>query len=201
MSAQLKGVREIKWGSSDSGLRVARSPSVKTTTAAYWLGLPVPVLLFVADLSSGNVHFVAVKEEIRRQCDKLDSQQTISLKLAEKFDLKSKYGLDLLRRLYARERLHEQFTFHVTNLISQVNVFGEFIQANQNRDIFMEVETERHLQFRVLYESSWMASLYLENEWSVESLSELYKKDRKEWKDSWPRSFRCRNKRDRGLSF
>ena len=64
MSAQLKGVQEIKWGSSDSGLRVARSPSVKTTTAAYWLGLPVPVFLFVADLSSGNVHFVAVKESV-----------------------------------------------------------------------------------------------------------------------------------------
>ena len=185
MSVQLKGMQEIKWGSAVGGSRVARSPSVKTTTAAYWLGLPVPVFLFVADLSSGNIHFAAVKEDIRRQFDKLDSQQTISLKLAERFDLKSKRGLEQLRWLYARERQHEQFTFHVTNLISQVNVFGEFIQENQNRDIFMEVETERHLQFRALYESCRMASLYLDNEWLVEPLSELYENDRKEWKDDY----------------
>ena len=54
---------------------------------------------------------------------------------------------------------------------------------NQNRDVFMEVQTEQHLQFRALYESCRMASLYLEDEWTVESLAELYRKDRTEWKD------------------
>jgi hypothetical protein len=86
MSAQLKGVQEIDWKPSDGGFRVARSPSVKTTTAAYWLGLPVPVFLLVADLSAGNIYFVAVKEGIRRRFEKLESQDTISFKLVDKFD-------------------------------------------------------------------------------------------------------------------
>jgi hypothetical protein len=185
MSAQLKGTQDLKWESSDDGLRVARSPSVKTATAAYWLGLPVPVFLFVADLSARNVHFIAVKEEIRTQFANLESQKTITFKLADRFDIKSKEGLELLRWLYVRERLHEQFAFHITNLISQANVFGDFIRENQNRDIFMEVDVERHLQFRALYVSCRMASLYLENDWAVEPLSELYKRDREEWKDDF----------------
>jgi len=47
----------------------------------------------------------------------------------------------------------------------------------------MEVEEDDHLQFRALYESCRMASLYLEGDWKIEPLSELYKKDRTEWKD------------------
>jgi len=39
MSVQLKGVNELNWQCSDSALRFARSPSVKTTTASNWLGL------------------------------------------------------------------------------------------------------------------------------------------------------------------
>jgi hypothetical protein len=183
MSAQLKGVQQIKWKSSQDRFRAARSPCVKTTTAAYWLGLPVPVFLFVADLTARNIYFVAAKEEIRRQFDQLESQDTISFKLVDEANLKSKGGLELLRWLYARERLHEQFSFHITNLINQVRVFGNFIRDNQNRDVFLEVEAERHLQFKALYESCRMASLYLENEWTIEPLSELYKKDWDQWKD------------------
>jgi hypothetical protein len=185
LSAQLKGVRKIDWKSPHDGLRAARSPSVKTTTAAYWLGLPVPVFLLVADQSSRDIYFVAVKEGIRAQFDKLNSQDNVSFKLADKLSLKSKGGVGLLRWLYERERLHEQFSFHITNLINQADVFVDFIQANQNRDSFMEVEAERHLQFRALYESCRMTSLYLMNEWTVEPLNHLYRKDRREWKDDY----------------
>jgi hypothetical protein len=183
MSVQLKGEQAIDWRPSEGGLRVASSPSVKTTTAAYWLGLPVPVFLFVADLTAENIHFVAVQEGIRAQFDKLDSQKTISFALRDKLDLRSEVGLSLLDRSYARERRHEQFSFHITNLINQIDAFADFIRVNQNRDIFMEVEAERHLQFRALHESCRMASLYLEHEWTVESLSDLYAKDRDKWKD------------------
>ena len=180
MSAQLKGVQGLSWTAEE-----VRSPSVKTTTAGYWLNFPVPVFLFVADLTTKNIHYVAAKEEIRTQFYKLNDQGTISFKLTKSHDFASKTGLELLRRLYARERLYSQFSFHITNLITQVGSFSDFISANQNRDIFMEVDVARHLQFRTLYESCRMASLYLLNEWDVESLEELYKMDRNEWKDDY----------------
>jgi hypothetical protein len=47
----------------------------------------------------------------------------------------------------------------------------------------MEVEAERHLQFRALHESCRIASHYLEHQWTVVSLSDLYAKDRDEWKE------------------
>ncbi len=185
ISVQLKGVKTIDWKPSDEGFRLARSPSIKTTTAAYWLGLPVPVFLFVADLSARNIYFVAAQEAIRAQFDNFDSQDTISFKLADRLDLKTDGGLKTFRWFYARETLHSQFIFHITNLINQVQMFGDFIRENQNRDIFMEVEAERHLQFRALYEACQMASLYLNHKWPMEPLPELYKMDRDEWNNDY----------------
>ena len=56
MSVQLKGVKGLGWKDS-KGIRSARSPQIKTTTANYWLLLPVPVFLFVADLEKGDVYY------------------------------------------------------------------------------------------------------------------------------------------------
>ena len=47
----------------------------------------------------------------------------------------------------------------------------------------MEVEEDDHLRFRALHESCRMAALYFDKEWKLDSLHELYKKDRAEWKD------------------
>ena len=185
ISVQLKGERNLEWKPSDGESRVARSPSVRTTTATYWLGIPVPVFLFVADLTAENVYFVSVQECIRRKYDKLESQKSITFKLSDRLDVKSERGLAQLHWFYNREINHDQLVFHLTNLINQVEMFGEFIHTNQNRDIFLEVETARHLQFRVLYKTCKMASVYLYQEWAVESLNELYERDYEMWQDNY----------------
>ncbi|WP_191229224.1 DUF4365 domain-containing protein [Aurantiacibacter xanthus] len=185
MSAQLKGVGSITWKKGNGGQQLAASPQIKTSTAAYWHGLPVPVFLLVADLAAKDIHFVAVKELIRGDFEKLETQGSMTFPLSASLSLKSSDGPKLFRWLYARERLQPEFAFHITNLISQMDTFADFIRMNQNRDSFMEVEAERHLQFRALYESCRMASLYLESEWPLEELIELYRMDRRDWKGDW----------------
>jgi Domain of unknown function (DUF4365) len=71
MSVQLKGVREINWKEKDSS-RSARSPRIKSSTANYWLRLPVSVFLFVADLSAENIYYVPAQEALRAQFGNLD---------------------------------------------------------------------------------------------------------------------------------
>jgi hypothetical protein len=184
MSVQLKGTERLGW-TNDGTDKTARSPSIKTSTAAYWLRLPVPVFLFVADLSEENIYYVSVEESIRSQYGKMDDQATIRFTLRGEQSLKSPIGLLSLLRFYKRERAHEQFSFHMMNLLSHVEMFSDYILEHQNRDTFMEVEGDAHLQFRALYESCQMASLYLKHEWPLESLNELYAKDRAEWNDEF----------------
>jgi hypothetical protein len=186
VSAQLKGVDAIDWKKGKEGeLKSAASPQIKTSTANYWHGLPVPVFLLVADLAARNVYFVPVKEHIRANFDKLLEQDTLTFPVLEIQSLRSPDGDELFKQYHARERLQPQFAFHMTNLISQMQTFAESIRENQNRDGFMEVEAERHLQFRALHESCRMASIYLDGKWPLETLVDLYKRDRDDFKDQW----------------
>jgi len=187
VSVQLKGVDQIDWqiGDSANGSRRGASPQIKTTTANYWLGLPVPVFLFVADLTAKIVYFTPVESSLRAQYEKLVKQETVTIKLLEDANLSSENGYKLFRLLVAREQLQPQFVFQVTTLLSSVQTFGDFILGNQGYDMFLDVDDERHLQFRAIYDCLQTSALILQGHWNIESLNELYKRDRAEWKDEY----------------
>jgi len=184
ISIQVKGVDKLDWKETESGVKTARSPSIKTTTASYWLYLPVPVFLFVAELSSRKIYYVSVKESIRSQFENLSKQDSLTFKLFDELNIESKVGAGLFDWFIARERAQPQFAFHVVNLLSHIESFVDFIVYNKARDCFMEVEANRHLQFRALYEACRNVSLYLDKEWKIESLEELYDRDQEHWKNS-----------------
>jgi len=184
VSIQLKGVVKLDWKEAESGVRNARSPSIKTTTASYWLNLPVPVFLFVAELSSRKIYYVSVEEGIRSQFENLSKQDSITFDMIDELNIESEIGAALFDWFIARERAHPQFAFHITNLLSHIESLRDFIIDNQDRDSFMAVESERHLQLRALYETCRMVSLYLDKEWKIESLKELYVRDQEQWKDA-----------------
>ena len=153
MSVQLKATSKIDWKPFASGGKVARSPSIKSSTANYWLNSPVPTFLFLADLGKEDIYFIGVEDKIRRQFEKLEEQDSISLQLSDQFSLKKPAATQILRWMYVNERLHERFAFHITKLIGQLDTYANFIREYQNRDVFMEVDADVHLQFRDLYQN------------------------------------------------
>lgn len=184
ISVQLKGTASINWRGK-IGDRRATSPAIKTSTANYWERLPVPVFLFVADLAEKEMYFVPVEPFIRRSYEKLSSQDSISFPLLDTLRIGSEMGPGMLRAIAQKERLHRDIVFHITNLVSHAEEFSCFISANQNRDAFMEVETEAHLQFRSLYQSCMIAAKYLNIAWDIESLSEIYLIDQNSFQDEF----------------
>lgn len=204
ISVQLKGSEAIEWkalkakkgaktskegkakkGSDADRDNKARSPQIATSTANYWERLPVPVFLFVADVTESNIYFAPVEQTIRRDYAKLSSQETMTFPLIKGFSLSEKTGPAIVEFLGRRQRRHRDFVHHISALISHAEGFHEFIGMNQGRDSFMEVEAEAHLRFRALYQSCRMAANYIGIEWSIESLSDLYKADRAQFQDEW----------------
>jgi hypothetical protein len=55
------------------GERTARSPPIRSSTANYWLNLPVSSFLLAADLAVNKVYYVSVEEKIRTDFGKLES--------------------------------------------------------------------------------------------------------------------------------
>jgi hypothetical protein len=96
MSVQLKGIEKgIKW---KEGSRRARSPQIKSSTANYWLRLPVPVFLFIADLAAKDIYYVPAQEALRAQFGNLDKQDSVTFTLQDELRLTSKVGQALAVR-------------------------------------------------------------------------------------------------------
>lgn len=198
ISVQLKGTESLDWKApkkkadkrpkkKDMGNldHRARSPQIATSTANYWERLPVPVFLFVADINAGDIFFSSVEPVIRRNYDKLASQDTLTFSLLKGLSLSQKVGPHLVEWYAGRERLHRDFVSQISQLVSHAETFHEFIGMNQGRDSFMEVEADAHLRFRALHQSCQMAAAYLGVDWKVDSLSDLYKRDREQFQDEW----------------
>lgn len=199
ISVQLKGTAALDWKAAKKeisakpkavrtlgdGDHTARSPSIATSTANYWERLPVPVFLFVADTTAKNIYFTPVERTIRRDYAKLGSQDTITFPLIKGLSLSENIGPPLVESYAHRERLHRDFVYQISALISHAESFHDFIEMNQGRDSFMEVEADAHLRFRALHDSCRMAAAYLSIEWRVESLQDLYKADRAQFRDEY----------------
>lgn len=184
ISLQLKGVKRLKWDKKkDKDWYVSKSPYIKPSTLAYWFNLPVPVFLLVADISERKIYFSAVKNEMRSSFDKIDKNMRFGL--IKDFEVGSVIGDVFIEFLSRREYFHRNFVIHITNLLSSISSYTDFIDSNRGRDSFMEVEFDRHIQFRSLYQTCRMASLSLTGEWKVDSLRDLYKMDRDAWKDDF----------------
>lgn len=183
ISVQLKGTTSISWKRSAEGSRIARSPQVKSRTVNYWFALPVPVFLLVADTTEEDVFFVAVKDFVRTHFDSVRTQTTVSFPLSKAMNMKSTSGLAAFDELFERERTSSYSSFQLMNLVGQIKTFSEFIRTNRNRDIFLPVDAERHLQFRVIHETCRTASRYLGQVWDVPTLEDLYSADQEEWRD------------------
>ena len=86
--AQLKAVQQLTWHQSERKNLTSRSPSIKTSTAAYWHQLPTPVFLFVADLAEENIYFSLVQDYIRKNFNCLKDQRSITFPLSNLRDIK-----------------------------------------------------------------------------------------------------------------
>jgi hypothetical protein len=185
ISLQLKGVNNIAWREEVGVSKKASTPQVKTSTANYWLGLPIPVFLLVADLTARNVYYATVEPQLRNHYGTLSTQNSITLTLDERADLRTEEGRSLFTFLIARERLQPDFVFQITTLLNSVQTFADFILTNQGYDQFLDVDDERHLQFRAIYDCLQTSSFILEGSWPIESLRDLYLRDRGMFKDDY----------------
>jgi hypothetical protein len=145
ISLQLKGVQQIRWREVKGGSRRATSPQINKSTANYWLGLPIPVFLLLADLAANNIYYATVESQLRNHFDSLSTQNSVTLTLDERANLETDEGRKLFHILVARERLQPRFVLDVTSLLNSVQTFADFILSNQGYDRFLDVDDERHL--------------------------------------------------------
>jgi hypothetical protein len=188
VSIQLKGKKKLKWRNAPKGEHhVSTISGIKTSSINYWMSLPVPTFLCVAELSSKKLYFSPIEFNIRRNYIKLSKQKSLSFKIDDRYELTNEIGLQLFIAFYLREKTHSAFTYKFTTLLNNSRQYADFIFENLGRDAFLGVEPDVELRLLQMYMTCKSVADFLMIEWNVTPLSEAYKEDRKKWKDSFYR--------------
>lgn len=177
---QLKTTNKIEWKEN-----YARFSGIKKTTINYWYHLPVPVFLFWIELNTKNLYFASVKEQIRGQYQDFINEniQTMSFGFLDSLNLGSDVGKKILLYFYFREKNFKQFKNNLVDLLIHYEEYKYFIEGNQGRDCFLDVDDERQLVLKHVYGLCQLLAGFFDIEWNVIGLVEAYQKDLEEWDD------------------
>ena len=173
LSIQLKGSQNLRWKSEGNKEFVSYS-GIRIETINYWMSLPVPVFLFLADLSERTVYFCSVKEQVREQYTKFTEQKSLTFHLRKDFKLGKEEGRKILLYLYYREKHYKEFVMYLSMLLSHFDSYMDFIRFNQNLDFFLELEPDAELLFVHLYDCCFFLSMMFSIKWDIQSLDKIY---------------------------
>jgi hypothetical protein len=119
LSAQLKGTENISGKNSKTkARREAKFTGIKIETINYWMNLPVPVFLFVAETSSNKLYFAPIKHQVRNQYSKYLKQGSLSFALSEEHSFADETGLLNFIICYIQEKTFRDLKIWGRGLIS-----------------------------------------------------------------------------------
>lgn len=151
IAAQLKSVSGgLSWSSSEPDA-VTSSPSINISTINYWLNLPMPVVLFYADLQERIIYFEVIKNQIRQKYEKVHSQQTMSFTMHRALQLRKTPENPWFNMFTNMERNHGRFASELQSLLTSMDNHRDFILNNLGRDCHLPVEDDVIAQMIALY--------------------------------------------------
>ncbi len=176
VAIQLKGNGSVHWRPSGKP-ECATISGIETTTIAYWLGLPMPVLLCVFDPHGLGVHWANPREQVRERFDQFQTQGTFGFKLDYSSNLREADGVDSFVRAYRRELMHTRFVAALLSLVANTDSLVEYMGDSLGRDFHMTVAGRELAQLLHLYDCCKTVSEYLGKPWELPSITELFERD------------------------
>lgn len=183
VSIQLRGTESSppEW-KEKNGQRLFDHTGTSTSTVAYWMRLPVPVFLFVADVEAKRVWFADVKSQVRRRYNEFAEQKTFTFEMYEQNEMGPSEGVFRFLIHYTRQRQHERFVSEVLSIISAAEHYVDFLRDHSGRDEFLALEPDELITFARLMNSSEFIAQYLGIEWTVKSFHDLCVEDAEQCK-------------------
>jgi len=180
ISVQLKSNNELEWKKRRGSSREsALFSGIKIATVNYWMKLPVPTFLCIAELKSKSIYFATIENQVRKRYNLFNRQKTFSFYLDKHFNLSRDNGIINFLASYFRELSHKSFSFYLITLLNNAESYLDFLGWNLERDAFLEVETDRLLVMFNMYKYFQSVAQYLGIRWRITSIYDAIQKDRK----------------------
>lgn len=179
VSLQLKGVGRIEWKD-----RAYQFSGTRVETINYWMKLPAPVFLCIADAETGRVWFADVKDQVRRAYKEFNSQKTLTFLVQNDHTFNTHDGLLSFLMAYLQEWRHQRFSMDVMALLANCSQYAQFCEDRYHRDWHLPLEADNLMRLAHLHNVASNVASHLGVEWNLPSVEKLMGIDRQAIKDS-----------------
>ena len=177
-SIQLKSTQTINWKNDISVLS-----GIQKSTINYWIGLPVPVFIFWADIEQSKLYFCSVEDQVRsRFIDFQDeSYETFSFEFFKYLEIGTELGNIMFKAFYNKQRNYPIFTNNLQDIIFHFDEYNMHILGNLGRDCFLYVDDREFFLTLHIYLLCLNLSQYFGIKLTISSLKSLFEYDKKCW--------------------
>jgi hypothetical protein len=179
VSLQLKGKEQIDWKDG-----IYRFSGTSVDTVNYWMKLPVPVFLCVADTTASRVWFANVKAQVRRNYAEFISQKTLTFSVSFDHEMGTRPGMEQFVKEYDQEYRHDRSEYDLTSLFANCSRYAEFCEERFHRDCHLPVEQDNLMFLAHMHGVTETVARHLGIPWGLKSMAQMYQEDRTNWKDS-----------------
>jgi hypothetical protein len=177
-SIRLKGTQSIHWMAMDGETARYAKMSISMSTVNYWWNMPMPVFLVLADTTEERAFFTPVKTQARVRHKVFREEYTFPFHILDDDELGTERGQISFLVQHIRERKYPDFHHLLRGLILHWEDYVSFIREHQGLDVFLGVEADVELKLHHIYESCRFLSQFVDVEWTVRSLKDMYADDK-----------------------
>lgn len=166
---QLKSREKIEWKPDDTYTLY----NIDIATSNYWFKFPVPVFIFVADISAQELFFVSVHYAIRRNFGEFVKQTTFNYKVKRGNKFEGKDGVFHFKFDFYYEHYRSQFENELLIFLSNLERNIEFIEEHSYRDFHLGIERMDLIYFELLHSNYRFLCTYFNVDNPIPRLREI----------------------------
>lgn len=177
---QLKSRQSIKWTKGN----YFTLTGIDISTTNYWYGFPVPVFIFLADLTNQQLFFLSAKSYIRNNFREFQKQGVFNYKIFNKYSFGKPRlaGIFRFQLDYIREKYRQQFENELLFFVSNIKHYQDFQKEHYHRDFHFPVDGSELIFFEAMHSNYFFLCVYFEIKTPIPDLAELKKRSREKFK-------------------
>lgn len=169
---QLKSKDKIDWNDKDTFTHYG----VDISTTNYWNQFPIPVFIFVGDITKQELYFNSVQYSIKRNFDQYVKQTNFHYKFRKSDIFEGKGGVFSFKFSYYYERYRSQFENELLFFLSNLEHYKDFQRLHNNLDYHLGLEDTDLIYFESMHRNFEFLCIYLNIDNPIPKLKEIKKK-------------------------
>lgn len=166
---QLKSTKNIKWTKKETHT----FSKIKPSTAKYFYSLNIPVFIFLVDLSTKELFYLAVGYSLRGDFKTFAKHEKFKFIFSKKDKFEEGLGVFRFKFMYYYEYYRQQYENELFFFLTNLENYKDFQFEHSNRDYHLGIEDSDLIFFEAMHRNYNFLCTYLDIENPIPKLNDI----------------------------